>query len=154
MIKLFRDIIGLKRIWPYIRDRKALLVVSLILVPVIAGLQFLLPQVLRTAIDDGILAKDSQALLMGGLFYFILLILEYFVRVGQTLSSATIVHRMILRMRRSLVRHITNLSSRFHDKNKSGALATRATSDFDNLSESLNQGVLTAIVDISTLAAP
>ena len=152
MIKLFRDIIGLKRIWPYIRDRKALLVVSLILVPVIAGLQFLLPQVLRTAIDDGILAKDSQALLMGGLFYFILLILEYFVRVGQTLSSATIVHRMILRMRRSLVRHITNLSSRFHDKNKSGALATRATSDFDNLSESLNQGVLTAIVDISTLA--
>ena len=33
----------------------------------------------------------------------------------------------------------------------SGALVTRATSDFDNLSESLNQGVLSSIVDIAVL---
>jgi ATP-binding cassette subfamily B protein len=33
----------------------------------------------------------------------------------------------------------------------SGALATRATSDFDNLSESLNQGVLSSVVDIFVL---
>jgi ATP-binding cassette subfamily B protein len=33
----------------------------------------------------------------------------------------------------------------------SGALVTRATSDFDNLNESLNQGVLSSIVDLAVL---
>ena len=58
---------------------------------------------------------------------------------------------MIRDMREALTKHILRLSSSFHDKNMSGALVTRATSDFDNLSESLNQGVLSSIVDIAVL---
>jgi ATP-binding cassette subfamily B protein len=64
---------------------------------------------------------------------------------------ATAVYRMIRDLRYHLVRHILGLRARFHDKNLSGVLVTRATSDFDNLSESLNMGILTSVVDIAVL---
>ena len=92
-----------------------------------------------------------EALKTIGLLYLATVILEYITRGCQTLLTAISVHRMIRDMREALTAHILNLSSSFHDKNMSGALVTRATSDFDNLSESLNQGVLSSIVDIAVL---
>jgi ABC-type multidrug transport system fused ATPase/permease subunit len=58
---------------------------------------------------------------------------------------------MTLRLRSKLLSHVLDLAPSFHDKSMSGALVTRATGDFDNLSESLNMGVLTSIVDIAVL---
>jgi ATP-binding cassette subfamily B protein len=59
---------------------------------------------------------------------------------------------MIYSMRSSLMRHVLSLPAVWHDNQISGALATRATSDFDTLSESLNQGVLSSVIDILVLA--
>lgn len=149
--KLIKDIKGLKRIWPFVKQEKKLLIIAVILIPVISIIQMLLPIVLQRTIDEGVLVNDFEKISIGAAFYLLLVVSGYIVRSVQTLISALSVHRGIKRTRKFLISHILKLKASFHDHNMSGKLATRATSDFDGLSESLNQGVLNAIVDIFVL---
>lgn len=150
--KAFHDLSGLKRLWPYLRVEKGSVYVAAVLIPIISLVSMSMPIVLKKTIDSGISAQNLQFLAWGSAAYLLLVILEYLTRAAQTLVTARAVHRMIRSMRTYLMRHILGLSARYHDKNMSGALVTRATSDFDDLSESLNQGVLTSIVDLFVLA--
>ncbi len=149
--KTLHDLSGLKRLWPYLRAEKKYVFIAAGLIPVISLLSMSMPIVLKKTIDQGISANNLQFLAWGSTAYLLLVILDYFMRAAQTLVSARAVHRMIRSMRSYLMTHILGLSARYHDKNMSGALVTRATSDFDDLSESLNQGVLTSIVDLFVL---
>ncbi|MFW7377638.1 MAG: ABC transporter ATP-binding protein [Oligoflexus sp.] len=149
--KLLADVKSLSKLWPYLRENKGLIYASMALIPVISLLQMSLPLIVRRTIDQGISQGIAQEIYFGvGVGVFIV-VSEYLSRAGQTMMTALAVHRMIRVMRESLIRHVLRLSPRFHDRSLSGALVTRATSDFDNLSESLNQGVLTSVVDIAVL---
>ncbi len=148
---LVREVAGLARLWPYIKVNRGLLVAAIVLIPVISAMQTALPMVLKYAIDKGILGKDQQALMQAGGVYLAIVIFEYLSRAGQSVASSLAVHRMIRKLRAKLFDHVLSLKASFHDRSLSGTLVTRATSDFDNLSESLNLGVLTAVVDVAVL---
>ncbi|SMF21397.1 ABC transporter ATP-binding protein [Pseudobacteriovorax antillogorgiicola] len=149
--KLINDIKGLKRLWPFLRENKRYLIIAACLIPLISAAQSTMPLLIKWTIDNGIVAKNESNIWLGAGLGLGLIVFEYFTRAGQTMYTALAVHRMIRNMRSYLVRHIMRLSASFHDRNLSGALVTRATSDFDNLSESLNQGVLNSIVDAAVL---
>ena len=149
--KLIQDMKGLSRLWPFLKHNKKQLIIAGSLIPLISAAQSSMPLLVRWTVDNGIVAKDADNILTGTAFGLGLIILEYLTRATQTLFTAKSVHQMIRRMRSYLVSHIMGLSASFHDRNLSGALVTRATSDFDNLSESLNQGVLNSIVDTAVL---
>lgn len=148
---ILADIKNLKKLWPYLQERKGMLFIAMTLIPVIALSQMALPLIVRHAIDDGIVPHDMNSLTFWSAMFLIAVVSEYVSRASQSYTTALAVHSMIKTMRRSLVTHILRLSSSFHDRNMSGALVTRATSDFDNLSESLNMGVLTSLVDFAVL---
>jgi ATP-binding cassette subfamily B protein len=148
---LLHDFIKLKKLWPYLRSQKRLIVTAALLIPVISALQVSFPLVLKRTIDRGIVAGDLGALATGALAYLMIVLGEYLVRAGQSVCSALAVHRMIRDLRMRLVSHVLALKCSFHDRSMSGALVTRATGDFDNLSESLNMGVLTSVVDVAVL---
>lgn len=145
------DFRGLARIWPYLRPWRRNIVIAGCLVPFIFLVHVSIPYLLKIGIDEGVVAANPRYILLGALGYFLLVVVEYFLRVSQTLLMATSVHRMIRRLRRAMINHVLRLSSRYHDRSLSGALVTRATSDFDNLSESLNQGLLNSLVDVAVV---
>lgn len=147
----FAELAGLGKLWPYLRDQKSIIILAAVLVPAISALQTALPLILKHAIDKGILAKDQGVLFWSAIAFFSCVVAEYGVRAAQSVLSSLAVHRMIRSLRAKLVRHVLKLKCLFHDKTLSGSLVTRATSDFDNLSESLNMGVLTSVVDIAVL---
>jgi ABC-type multidrug transport system fused ATPase/permease subunit len=148
---LYQDFKGLKKLWPYLREYKRLIFIAALLIPVISGLQMALPLIIKRTIDEGILKNNGTVLLYGASFYLLAVLGEYITRAGQSITTALAVHRMIRKMRANLVTQVMRLKASFHDQSLSGALVTRATSDFDNLSESLNMGVLTSVVDIAVL---
>ena len=148
----FAEMAGLSKLWPYLRPQKKLIVAAAFMVPVISALQTALPLILKYSIDHGILENDSKALFWSAVLFFIVVLGEYAVRASQSVLSSLAVHRMIKSLRSKLVKHVLKLKCSFHDKTLSGSLVTRATSDFDNLSESLNMGVLTSVVDLAVLA--
>ncbi len=141
----------LGKLWPWLREYRRLVILAVVLVPFISAMQASLPLILRATIDHGIIPGDTHYLAWMGVAYLTAVFFEYAARTGQTLTAAWAVHRMIRAMRESVIRHVLGLSASFHDRSMSGALVTRATSEFENLSESLNQGVLTSIVDLAVL---
>lgn len=145
---LLADFVRLGKLWPYLKPHKQLIFLSGAMIPLIAVCQTMQPLVLKRAIDDGILKQDFQLILKAAMAYLGLAILSYLFVAGQAIFAARSVHSMIRSMRKGLVNHLFRLNCRYHDRSMSGALVTRATSDFDNLSESLNQGVLTSVVDV------
>lgn len=148
---LSTDFARLAKLWPYLKINKRLIVAAGLLIPVISGLQTALPLILKHCIDHGIIEKNSTVLLQGAAVYLVAVIGEYLSRASQGMCSSLAVHRMIRTMRAKLFTHVLELKAAYHDKSLSGMLVTRATSDFDNLSESLNMGVLTSVVDIAVL---
>lgn len=143
---------SLIKLWPWLKTSKLYLLLALIMIPASATIESLSPIVVQRTIDLGIAEHDMSAIFYWAKIYISLVIASYFFRAAQAITTATAVHRMILDMRASLVRHVLRLPSSFHDRQLSGALATRATGDFDNLSESLNQGVLSSVIDVMALA--
>ncbi|MEZ4742996.1 MAG: ABC transporter ATP-binding protein [Bdellovibrionota bacterium] len=148
---LFKDFANLKKLWPYAKENKFLLTLAIVLIPAISATQVAQPLILQNAIDSGVLAGDHSKLNYYSIIFLFLVISEYLSRTAQSYTTALVVNKMILSLRKKLVTHILNLRLSFHDRSLSGALVTRATSDFDNLSESLSMGVLRSIVDLAAL---
>ncbi len=147
------DWLSLKKLWPFLRPHKKLVFTSACLVPLMGLTQLALPMILSKTVDLGVVARDMNMIKKGVLYFFIFVVLDYALKGFQTVLSQTAVHRMIREMRRATLAHVLALPLRFHDKNMSGNLTTRLTSDVDNLSESLNQGVLNSVADLAVLGS-
>ena len=61
--------------------------------------------------------------------------------------------QMVLELRRDLFDHLTSLSLRYFSEQKAGWIIARLTSDVDALSDVLNQGLTTLVVNVLTLIA-
>ena len=69
------------------------------------------------------------------------------------LMLAGIGQQMVLDLRRDLFEHLTSLSLRYFSQQKAGWIIARLTSDVDALSDVLNQGLTTLVVNSMTLIA-
>lgn len=141
----------LAKLWPWLKSERHLIALAALLIPAVAVVTMLQPLFVKNAIDDGILKGDTTTTLSWAAGCLGLSIAAYFLNGAQSISASIAVHRMIHKLRSKLMRHVMELPASWHDSQVSGALATRATSDFDTLSESLNQGVLSSIVDVIVL---
>ena len=141
----------LLKLWPWLRPHRNLVYLGSAMIPIVAVIAMIQPLILKKAIDDGILAGNWQVTMRWASLCLFMSILTYVLGGIQTIATSIAVHRMIYSMRSSLMGHVLRLPASWHDNQISGALATRATSDFDTLSESLNQGVLSSVIDILVL---
>ena len=69
------------------------------------------------------------------------------------LMFAGVGQRIVLELRRDLFEHLTSLSLRYFSQQKAGWIIARLTSDVDALSDVLNQGLTTLVVNSLTLVA-
>ena len=150
-MQILSELRELKKLWPYVRDQRGILILGLILIPLISVVQLFQPIVLKYAIDDGVMINDMTALVYFAGIFLGLILLEYVFRGVQAIGSALVVQRMIRSLRGALSRHLLRQSQHFHHRHLSGVLVTRTTSEFDALSDSLTQGTLQSLVDIVVL---
>lgn len=127
------------------------MILGTVLIPMVAVVTMFQPLIVKRVIDEGIVRGDMTFTIWGASACLILSFLSYLLSGAQAITTSSAVHKMIRDLRSQLIRHVLHLSASWHDSQISGALATRATSDFDNLSESLNQGVLSSVIDILVL---
>lgn len=148
---LLRQSVQLKRLWPDFGRDKRWITLAALLVPVIALASTLPAVVLKYAIDQGVVAGQAEVVLKGAALYLGVVLLNYFAQTAQAFLSGYAVQGMAARLRSRLIHHVLTRPLTFHDRNLSGALVTRATGDFENLAQSLNQGILTSIADLAKL---
>ena len=148
---LLTDIKKLRVLWPYLKRKGLFLYIAISMIPIITITQIYQPLIIQKVVDEGIAQRDIQAIEWLSFYLALAILIEYFARITQSLCTAYNVQSMVRILRRDLVKHVLALPLRYHDKSLSGRLVTRATSDFDNLTESISLGVVNAVVDFAVL---
>jgi ATP-binding cassette subfamily B protein len=139
------------RLWPFVRPYRGLLFLSLGLGVVIAGLSLLGPLIMRSAIDEGVMKGDQDALLRGGLLFATVIVIEQLLNFAQVYASQIVGARSMADLRSHVFGFIHELRLSYFDRQPVGRLVTRVTNDVDSILEMFASGALTAIVDLIRL---
>jgi ATP-binding cassette subfamily B protein len=144
---------GLSRLLPYALERKG----QLAGIGLVAALSAAAPVVgwhlVEDAIDNGIEAADERRLTLAVIGYVAVNAAAWALGTIAWRGLASIGQRIVLELRRDLFQHLTSLSLRYFSQQKAGWIISRLTSDVDALSDVLNQGVTTLVVNSLTFVA-
>jgi ABC-type multidrug transport system fused ATPase/permease subunit len=144
---------GLSRLWLYTEGRHAHLAVVMLLAAAAAAAPVAGWRIVGDAIDNGIRAGDERRLALDVVAYVAIGVVAWVLGTTTWLMLAAIGQRIVLELRRDLFEHLTSLSLRYFSQQKAGWIIARLTSDVDALSDVLNQGLTTLVVNSLTLVA-
>ena len=116
-----------------------------------SGLRMVGPQLISRGIDDGVLKSNYEYLLQQSFFYFITLVLLYFVASKALLAIGLVGESYVRSIREKLFRHLTSLDINYFEKNKTGVLVARMTSDMQSLNEFAREGASSVITALLTI---
>ncbi len=130
------------------RPFRGALLLGLLLVSIDALTTLSGPWITGRAIDRGIVARDGRALmLLAGLFLAVQLASWLNARAMQ-LQTARTAENLLLSLRVRTFAHLQRLSLDFYDREMSGRIMTRMTTDVEALAQLFQQGLLTAVVSL------
>jgi ATP-binding cassette, subfamily B, multidrug efflux pump len=138
----------LRAILPSLRPERRLYLLAIGAAPITAGLTVLQPWLLKQAIDQGVTPRDLSMLTNLALAYLATGVLSFLAESGYSAGLSIAASRSISRLRENVFAHALSLSSSFHDREPTGRLLTRVTSDVEALGETLTAGAVTIVVDV------
>ncbi len=142
-----------RQIWPYLVPDVWGFVAAMICIPLVAGLGVAQPMLMKEAIDAHIVAGVPEGLLRLALLYLGAVVATFVVEAAYSLFLARASENSIFRLRQSLFRHILGLSQKFFERQPTGQILTRVTSDVDALSEALSAGSISILLDVVNMLA-
>ncbi len=145
--------VGLTRLWRYTGGRHGRLSVIFVLAAISAAAPVAGWHVVGDAIDNGIRAEDDARLVLDVIAYVAIGVVAWVLGTATWLLLAGVGQQIVLDLRRHLFEHLTSLSLRYFSQQKAGWIIARLTSDVDALSDVLNQGLTTVVVNTLTLVA-
>ncbi len=115
------------------------------------GVRMIGPQLISRGIDNGVMQYDYQYLLIQCLFYFLTLVVLYFVTSKALLSIGLVGESYVKSIREKLFRHMSSLDINYFEKNKTGVLVARMTSDMQSLNEFAREGASSILTSLLTI---
>jgi ATP-binding cassette, subfamily B, multidrug efflux pump len=141
----------LKKIWVYLSIHKRRLLLVLFLVVVSSLLGLLGPFLLGKAIDNYIVAKNSQGLFTLLTCLALIYVIHSLSIWYQNIWMIGIAQKTVFEMRTNLFHHLHKLPISFFDKRQTGELMSRITNDIENVSSTLNSSVIQIFSSLLTL---
>lgn len=141
-------------LWPFVRPYRRGFGACLLILFVSFGLELLGPWLMRLAIDGPMrntsIGQDERIsqLWTYGLGFLAVTAGSALLGYVYGLLTAWNGQRVIRDVRRKLFSHILSTGLSFHERNTSGKLTTRVTSDVENLNELISTGVLQSVFDL------
>src|SRR5699024_11916937 len=126
---------------------------SIIVGPLLLGLvaDIALPSLVRKAIDEGISRSDRSALFTLGLGALVLVCVSWAANAWNTVLTTHTGERLLYALRARSFEHLHRLPMSWFERNASGRVMTRMTTDIDNLSSFLQTGLSQVIVSTMLL---
>ncbi len=142
----------MRRLIRYLKPYTLQVVVAAVLLLLISVTRLAGPYLIKIAIDQYILPRDTTGLLFISLVFIAILLLQFFINFFHVYLMQWIGQKVMFDIRRELFDHIQHLSLHFFDRNPVGRLVTRVTNDVSALNEVLTSGVVAIFGDVFTLA--
>ena len=115
------------------------------------GVRMIGPQLISRGIDNRVMQYDYEYLLIQCLFYFSTLVVLYFVTSKALLSIVLVGESYVKSIREKLFRHMSSLDINYFEKNKTGVLVARMTSDMQSLNEFAREGASSILTSLLTI---
>jgi ATP-binding cassette, subfamily B, multidrug efflux pump len=136
------------RILRYVKPYKWLLVLTIFLLLLTAGLEIAGPYLIKISIDKYITPQKLQGFLYIVILYGAAIFAEFLIRYFQQYLTEYLGQKIMYDMRMEIFSHIHKMEMSFFDKNPVGRILTRVTTDVQALNEMLSSGIVTLFGDI------
>lgn len=143
-----------KKLWPFLAHHKARLLISLGLALTYAGVGRALPFLFGHAVDTGILPHNKAVIVQMAILYLAVEVSRAVMVFVQGVFIQSFGNKVLFEIRERLIRHIQNLPLTYFDKNPSGRIMTRATTDVFALGELFSQGfasIFICMIEMATI---
>ncbi|MFJ4812170.1 ABC transporter ATP-binding protein [Streptomyces longwoodensis] len=138
---------GLRRL---LRGFRAPLLVSLGLVAVDAGMGLLLPILIRHGIDQGVSRMAVGAVWAASLLGLLTVLVQWAAQTGEIRLTGRTGERVLYSLRLKIFAQLQRLGLDYYERELTGRIMTRMTTDVDALSTFLQTGLVTAFVAVVT----
>ncbi|WTL26799.1 ABC transporter ATP-binding protein/permease [Streptomyces sp. NBC_01498] len=126
------------------------LAASLALVAVDAGMGLLLPVLIRHGIDEGVERLALGAVWAASLLGLLVVAVQWAAQTGETRMTGRTGERVLYALRLKIFAQLQRLGLDYYERELTGRIMTRMTTDVDALSTFLQTGLVTAFVSVVT----
>ncbi|GKQ37631.1 ABC transporter ATP-binding protein [Streptomyces sp. A012304] len=141
------DSYGLRRL---LRGFGTPLLISLGLVAVDAGMGLLLPVMIRHGIDEGVTRAALGAVWAASLLALLAVLVQWAAQTGEMRMTGRTGERVLYSLRLKIFAQLQRLGLDYYERELTGRIMTRMTTDVDALSTFLQTGLVTAFVSVVT----
>lgn len=141
----------MKRLLGYVKPYKKYVAIAIILNIAVAAFGPVRPYLSKIAIDEYIMHKNYNGLLIITGLLVVSLLLQSVIQYYLTYYTQYMGQKIIFDLRMKLFSHIQNLSLKFFDKTPIGRIVTRVTNDVESLNELFSSGIVMVFSDIFTI---
>ncbi|MFI2633115.1 ABC transporter ATP-binding protein [Streptomyces collinus] len=126
------------------------LLVSLALVATDAGMGLLLPVLIRHGIDSGVTQAALGAVWAAALLGLLAVAVQWAAQIGEIRMTGRTGERVLYSLRLKIFSQLQRLGLDYYERELTGRIMTRMTTDVDALSTFLQTGLVTAFVSVVT----
>ncbi|HEY9474829.1 MAG TPA: ABC transporter ATP-binding protein [Mycobacteriales bacterium] len=135
-----------------IRPFRPALALALLFVGLDALAQLALPALIRGGVDNGITRHAQAALAAASAAALAVVLTAWVINAGQTLATGRVGERMLYLLRTKTFAQLQRLGLDYYERELSGRIMTRMTTDVDALSTFVQTGLATAVVSLLAFA--
>jgi ATP-binding cassette subfamily B protein len=134
----------------FLRPYRGPLAGGLILVVLDAAATLAGPYLIRRGIDQGVVKGSLTALLVAAGAFALITVADLGDSIAQVFVTGRTAERLLFALRIRIWAHLQRLSLDFYDREMAGRIMTRMTTDVDALANLLQNGLITAVVNLFT----
>jgi ATP-binding cassette, subfamily B, bacterial len=138
-------------LWPLVRPHRGLVALASLAVLVQTGASLAMPYLVKVAIDQGVTPKDLEVINRVALAYLALVGVQFLAGRYEIEAVARAGQRVLFSVRTKLFRHLQALSLDFYERERTGRLVARMTSDIDAMSDLVTDGLVTLVTALITM---
>ena len=139
-------------LWGLLREFRRPLLLGLLLVVLDAAASLIGPVLVRTGIDQGVGQGLESVLFAASGIYLVATLADFIIMVGETFVTGRTAQRIMLSLRIRIWAQLQRLSLDYYEREMSGRIMTRMTTDVDQFESLIQNGLLSALVAFVTFA--
>ncbi|MEV7772493.1 ABC transporter ATP-binding protein [Kitasatospora sp. NPDC086791] len=135
-----------------LRPFRVPLLIALLLVSLDAAAGLVLPVLIRHGIDEGVRKGLMSGVAVASLTALVVVLLDWAVQGAENRISGRTGERVLYTLRLKIFAHLNRLGLDYYERELTGRIMTRMTTDLDSLTSFLQTGMVTAVVSLLTFA--
>lgn len=138
----------IKRLFPYLRQRIGLVVLTIVLMLIMDIASVIHPYLVKIGIDRDVAGKDLAGLAGTVLLLLGILTIAFVFQVLFNYIVQYLGQKLLYDLRIDLFRHMIYLSNEYFDRTAVGKTLTNITNDVESIREFISQGVVTVLGEL------